>query len=136
MSQPPSDSQVTPEPHDAPETVAASSYRVRVVAPADYFPATAPKAKTGADEAYFVRSLVRAQLRLALMVAGGFVVILVGIALIVAFWPEIRELTLFHIPLSWLVLGVGVYPILMFAAVLFSRGATKNERMYRDLVKR
>ncbi|WP_271395261.1 hypothetical protein [Neomicrococcus lactis] len=124
-----------PSPEDAPQTEAASSYRVRVVAPPDYFPAAPAKSATVAADYYFVQSLVRAQLRLSLMVAVGFIVLLVGIALIVAFWPEIRELRLFHIPLAWVVLGVGVYPILMLAAVLFTRGASKNERLYSDLVK-
>lgn len=124
------------EPQGAPENGAASSYRVRVVAPPDYFPASTTPAKSPAADAYFVQSLVRAQLRLSLMVAAGFIVILVGIALIVAFWPEIRELQLFDVPLSWLILGVGVYPILLFAAALYARGAAKNEKMYRDLVKR
>ena len=110
--------------------------RVRVVAPAGS-PLRSPGPSThGPAGDFYVRALVRSQLRLALSVAFGFLVLLVGLAVLVATWPQIHEIRLATIPLPWLILGVGVYPILMFGAFLFNRAAARNEDRYRDIAGR
>lgn len=111
--------------------------RVRVVAPAEAV--LRPPRRDSADPAadpvgdFYVRSLIRSQLRLALSVALGFLLLLVGLAVLVGTWPQIHESRLATVPLPWLVLGLGVYPIILLGAFLFNRAATRNEDRYRDV---
>jgi O-antigen/teichoic acid export membrane protein len=83
----------------------------------------------------FIRSLVRSQLRLALVVACGFLLILAAFALLLAFGPGMAETKVLGIPLDWLLLGAGVYPVVGLSAWLFTRAAARNEARYRDLVE-
>lgn len=85
--------------------------------------------------AFYVRSLIRSQLRLALSVALGFLLILIGLAVIVWKWPQIHEIRIATVPLPWLLLGVGVYPLIMLAAALYNRAATRNEARYRSIAR-
>ena len=108
--------------------------RVRVTAPAGALPPPRTKAPDPAAN-FYVRSLVRSQLRLALSVALGFLVVLVGLALLLALWPDIHRLRLFTVPLPWIALGIGVYPLLLVTAVLFNRAAARNEARYREIAR-
>ncbi|ALV44721.1 hypothetical protein SAMN04489740_1833 [Arthrobacter alpinus] len=81
-----------------------------------------------------VRSLIRSQLRLAIVVSAGFAASLLLCWGAVRWVPAIAESRLAGIPLPWLVLGVGVYPIIGACAWLYVRAAAKNESAYRDLV--
>jgi hypothetical protein len=81
-----------------------------------------------------VRSLIRSQLRLALVVSAGFMASLLLCWGAVRWVPTIADWRILGIPLPWLVLGVGVYPIIGASAWLYVRAATKNENQYRDLV--
>ncbi|KNH17500.1 membrane protein [Arthrobacter sp. ZBG10] len=81
----------------------------------------------------FVRSLIRSQLRLALVVAGGFLVILAAFPLTLAAVPGLAESRLAGIPFGWLLLGAGIYPVIGLSAWLFVRSAARNEARYRDL---
>ncbi|MEV7660194.1 hypothetical protein [Paenarthrobacter sp. NPDC089316] len=83
----------------------------------------------------FVRSLIRSQLRLALVVACGFLVILAVYATILVYGPGVSETRVFGIPLDWLTLGVGIYPVIGLSAWLYNRAAARNEARYRDLVE-
>ncbi|MBG6083858.1 hypothetical protein [Zhihengliuella flava] len=111
--------------------------RVRVTAPAD-----APTARHAAQrdsssvEDIHVRSLVRSQLRLSLTVALGFLVILVVLAVLVSLWPRIQEMRVATIPWTWLLLGLGVYPLIWSAAALYNRACARNEARYRFLARR
>jgi uncharacterized membrane protein (DUF485 family) len=107
---------------------------VRVTAPAGALPPPRTKAPDPAAS-FYIRSLVRSQLRLALSFALGFLVVLVGLALLLAFWPDIHGLRVFTVPLPWIALGIGVYPLLLVAAVLFNRAAARNEARYREIAR-
>ncbi|WP_426766568.1 hypothetical protein ACP3TD_07725 [Pseudarthrobacter sp. 1G09] len=110
--------------------------RVRVTAPA-----TAARPVTESREAaqesdvgqVFVRSLIRSQLRLALVVAGGFLVILGAFPLLLAVVPGLADTTIAGIPFDWILLGVGIYPVIGLSAWLYTRTAARNEARYRDL---
>nr|WP_205834572.1 hypothetical protein [Arthrobacter sp. SF27] len=82
----------------------------------------------------FIRSLIRSQLRLALVVAGGFGVILAGVPVLMLLFPRINDITVFTVPLPWLLLGVGIYPVILVSAGLYNRAAARNERRFRQLV--
>jgi hypothetical protein len=83
----------------------------------------------------FVRSLIRSQLRLALVVAAGFLLILGAFPLLLTVLPGLSEARIAGIPFDWLLLGVGIYPLIGLSAWLYVRTAARNEARYRDLAK-
>ena len=112
--------------------------RVRVTAPRS--PARpARDTREAAEESevgqVFVRSLIRSQLRLALVVAGGFLLILGAFPLLLAAVPGLAETRVAGVPFDWLLLGAGIYPVIGLSAWLFIRTATRNEARYRDLAE-
>jgi hypothetical protein len=84
----------------------------------------------------YIRSLARAQLRLALLVVGAVVVLLGGLPLLFAVAPSIGTVRLLGIDLPWLLLGVAAYPVMVAVAWFFVRQAEHTEREYTHLVER
>lgn len=74
-----------------------------------------------------LRSLMRAQLKLAGVVLVLLVVTLGSLPLIFNLLPRIRRLHLLGIPLPWLLLGVLVYPVLLGLGWFYVRYAERNE---------
>ena len=83
-----------------------------------------------------VRSLVRAQLGLALRTAAVVVVALGGLPLLFALVPTTRDATALGVPVPWLLLAVLVHPALLLAGWLHVRLAERNERDFVELVER
>jgi hypothetical protein len=83
----------------------------------------------------YVQSLMRAQLRLA-----GYVVLLlagsIGLLPVVFLLLPVDDVHLIGVPLSWLLLGVAVYPLLLALAWWYVRRAEQNEAAFVDLVER
>ena len=115
--------------------------RVRVTAPRQAAKASPSRFAAGEPSEdsdvgkVFVRSLIRSQLRLALVVSCGFLVILAAFALILVYGPGVAETRIAGIPLDWLLLGLGIYPVIGLSAWLYNRAAARNEARYRDLVE-
>ncbi len=86
-----------------------------------------------AESAAAVRRLMRAQLRLALVLGVGFFVLLVVVGLLLTATP-IGALLLAGVPLAWVVPGVGFFPVLLGTAWLFQRRAEANERRWAEVV--
>lgn len=84
----------------------------------------------------YIRSLIRAQLRLALTACAVFGLLLGGLPLLFAFVPEMAAVQVFGVPLSWLLLGVLVYPVLFAGGWFYVRHAERNEREFARLVDR
>ena len=82
----------------------------------------------------FVRSLIHSQLRLAVVVAVGFLLILVAFPLMLGLVPGLAESTIVGLPFDWVLLGAGIYPVIGLSAWLYIRTAARNEARYRDLV--
>ena len=120
--------------------------RVRVTAPRTTTPGSGvlPDARSAADSRdaaeesdagqVFVRSLIRSQLRLAVVVAAGFLLILVAFPLMLGLVPGLAESTIVGLPFDWVLLGAGIYPVIGLSAWLYIRTAARNESRYRDLV--
>ncbi|HKU34756.1 MAG TPA: hypothetical protein VJP90_04325 [Paenarthrobacter sp.] len=116
--------------------------RVRVTAPRQGV-RTAPGKSLYSGEAaeesdagrVFIRSLIRSQLRLALVVGCGFLLILAAFALLLVYGPGVADTRVLGVPLDWLLLGLGIYPVIGLSAWLFTRAAARNEARYRDLVE-
>ena len=112
--------------------------RVRVTAPHSAARPAAPTREAAEESVVgqlFVRSLIRSQLRLALVVAGGFLLILGAFPLLLAAVPGLAETRVAGIPFDWLLLGAGIYPVIGLSAWLFIRTAARNEARYRDLAE-
>ncbi|MDQ0864140.1 hypothetical protein [Arthrobacter globiformis] len=110
--------------------------RVRVTAPRSAArPPAEPResAEESAVGQVFVRSLIRSQLRLALVVAGGFLLILGAFPLLLGAIPGLAQTRIAGIPFDWLLLGAGIYPVTGISAWLYIRSAARNEVRYRDL---
>lgn len=114
--------------------------RVRVTAPQSTtgpgatFPVSQEMAEQSDVGELFVRSLIRSQLRLAVVVATGFLVILVGIPVLFSVFPAIDTWTVATVPVPWLLLGLGIYPLIIGCAFLYVRSAGRIEQRFRDLV--
>jgi hypothetical protein len=83
-----------------------------------------------------VRSLVRAQLLLALKMLALLALLLGGLPLLFAVVPATRDLQVVGLPLPWLLLGVLVHPALVVGGLVYVRLAERNERDFTELVER
>ncbi|WP_349643226.1 hypothetical protein [Arthrobacter sp. zg-Y1143] len=124
----------------APEHADPAPPRIRVTA-AGASPGAAPfPVSRELDEQsevgeLIIGSLIRSQLRLALVVGGGFLLILLGVPVLLAFLPVSADLHIGSIPAPWILLGVGVYPLVIGCGLLYMLSAQRNENRYRDLVE-
>jgi fatty acid desaturase len=79
-----------------------------------------------------IRSLIRGQARIAVLVTTATAVLLGGLATLGAFWPASGRTKL----VPWLVLGVLVYPLLIALAWFAVRQSERNEEAFRDVTTR
>ncbi len=84
--------------------------------------------------AVYMRSLLREQLRLALLVLAVLVLTVGTLPLVFHVWPGLGELRVVGVPVSWLLLGILVYPWLVFLGWRFLRRAEANEQDFAELV--
>jgi len=110
---------------------------VRVTAPRhdrdDRRPASAAASAEADPAALYVRTLIRSQRRLAIVCATAFIVVLVAVPLLFVLMPTLDDATVGGIPVSWIVLGAGLFPVLIAIAALYVRTAARNESRYRSL---
>lgn len=90
--------------------------------------------ETAIGEVY-VRSLVRAQLRLALVVAAVVAVLIGGLPILFVL-ADLESVQVGPLPLPWWVLGAAVYPVLFVIGWVFVVASERNERAFSDLVER
>jgi uncharacterized membrane protein len=112
--------------------------RVRVTAPLSAARPARPSRESAEESEVgqlFVRSLIRTQLRLALVVAGGFLLVLCAFPLLLAAVPGLADTRVAGVPFDWLLLGAGIYPVTGLSAWLYIRSAARNEARYRDLAE-
>lgn len=83
----------------------------------------------------YVRSLIRSQLRLGVVFAVGFVVATALFVIAIALVPELDTTFVAGVPVSWLLLGAGVYPLAITVGGLYVRAASRNEARYRSLTE-
>ncbi|MGN6271838.1 MAG: DUF485 domain-containing protein [Protaetiibacter sp.] len=114
---------------------AAPPPRVRITAPRhDEDTSRPPTGATASDPAaLYIRSLIRSQLRAAIVCAAAFVVVLVGVPLVFTLVPGLDAARVAGIPVSWIVLGAGLFPVLIAIAAIYVRTASRNESRYRSL---
>jgi uncharacterized membrane protein (DUF485 family) len=69
----------------------------------------------------FLHSLMRKQLRLSILCAAAFLLVLLGLPLANYFFPELMATRVFGFTLTWLILGIGFFPAVWVIAWLFIR---------------
>jgi len=117
--------------------------RVRVTSPWTERPRLRPRptatseidAQSEVGEIY-VRTLLRAQLRLAVTI---LVILGLTIGMLPLVFTLVPWLTTQHVlgmPVSWGVLGFGCYPVLVLLAWRYVRRAESNERAFARVVER
>jgi hypothetical protein len=82
-----------------------------------------------------IRSLIRAQLGLALRVLGVVVVLLGGPPLAFAVFPATGRIEIGGVGLPWLLLGVAAFPLLVLLGLVYMRQAERHEREFAELVE-
>ena len=92
-----------------------------------------PGAPVDEADAVYARALMRSQLRLALGTVAGFVLVVVALTLTIALIPEIGQVLVWGLPLSWLLQAYAFYPVILVFALLYVRTAARNEWRYRAL---
>lgn len=114
--------------------------RVRVTAPQRV---TRPRRSTDAEiddqsaiGEIYMRSLVRAQLRLAASVLGVLAVTVGGLPLAFRYLPDVFAWRVLGVPFSWVLLGFAIYPWLALLAWWYVRSAESNERAFTEVVER
>ena len=112
--------------------------RVRVTAPRPGEPIAAPAEHPSIERSdtatVYVRSLIRSQLRLAIICASGFIVSLGMLWAVLAAAPALEAVVIAGAPVSWLLLAFGAYPAILAFAVIFVVASTRNEAGYRSLM--
>lgn len=82
----------------------------------------------------YVRSLLKAQLSLALGIITVLVLTIGALPLLFFLVPDLAGLDVAGLPLTWLVLGVLVYPWLVVLGWAYVRRAERNERHFAEIL--
>ena len=90
--------------------------------------------QTGVGEV-LIRSLIRAQLGLALRVLAVVVVLLGSPPLVFAVFPAAGRVEIGGVGLPWLLLGVAAFPLLVLLGLVYMRQAERHEREFAELVE-
>jgi hypothetical protein len=92
-------------------------------------------AQTGVGDA-FMKSLIRSQLRLALLLLGVLALFVGALPLLFAYAPAVRETEVAGVPLPWVVLGALVYPVLWALGWFYVHQAERIEEDFSESVER
>ncbi len=84
--------------------------------------------------AVYKRSVLREQRRLAVRVLLVLTISVGGLPLLFRAWPGLADERLLGVPIAWILLGVMVYPWLVFLGWSFMRQAEQNESDFEALV--
>jgi putative solute:sodium symporter small subunit len=117
--------------------------RVRVTSPWTERPRLRPRrtptseidAQSDVGEIY-LRTLLRAQLRLGLGVLVTLVLTIGMLPLAFFLVPALTTHQALGMPISWVVLAFGCYPVLVLLAWRYVRRAERNERAFARVVER
>ncbi|MCE6994798.1 DUF485 domain-containing protein [Saccharothrix sp. S26] len=86
--------------------------------------------------AVYMRSLIRTQRRLGLLLCAVVCGSVAALPLVFTFAPDVGAQRLLGLPLPWLLLGFLVFPVFVLAGWFYVRQAERNEREFAELVER
>ncbi len=98
-------------------------------------PASEMEAQSELGEIY-LRTLLRAQLRLGLGVLLALALTVGALPLLFVLVPWLTRAQLLGMPVSWGLLAFGCYPVLVLLAWRYVRLAERNERAFARVVER
>jgi hypothetical protein len=115
--------------------------RVRVTSPRTG--ATRQQRVTGASEIdaqtdigeLYMTSLLRSQLRLAVLVLLALVVLVAALPVLFLLAPGLLDTQVLGMPVPWVLLAFAVYPVLLGLGWVYVRAAERNERDFTDVVE-
>ena len=76
----------------------------------------------------FLKILMRRQLRLSILCAAAFLIGVLGLPLVNYFFPDFMAVRVFGFTLTWLILGIGFFPVVWLIAWLFIRRSIALEQ--------
>lgn len=127
---------MTPPPDNgAPRRVRVTSPRTGAVRQRRLTITSEIDAQTQLGELY-MSSLLRAQLRLATLVLLAVGVLVAGLPLLFRLVPDLVQVHVLGMPLSWVLLAFAVYPFFVLVGWLYVRAAERNERDFADVLER
>src|ERR1044071_3869738 len=80
-----------------------------------------PSEKLDIHSEEFLHSLMRKQLKLSIVCALAFLVVLLGLPLANYFWPEVMATRVFGFTLTWFLLGISFFPAVWIISWFFIR---------------
>ncbi|MEU5694637.1 DUF485 domain-containing protein [Actinosynnema sp. NPDC020468] len=86
--------------------------------------------------AVYMRSLIRTQRRLGLLLCAVVCGSVAALPLVFTLAPGVAAQKLLGLQLPWLLLGVVVFPVLVAAGWFYVRQAERSEQEFADLVER
>jgi uncharacterized membrane protein len=86
--------------------------------------------------AVYMRSLLTVQLRQAMLVIGVMLLALAALPLVFAWQPALADIRIATVPLPWLLIGAGSYPLLSLGALWLVRAADRAERDFGEMLDR
>jgi uncharacterized membrane protein (DUF485 family) len=82
----------------------------------------------------FLHSLMRKQLRLSILCAASFLLVLLGLPLANYFLPDLMATRVLGFTLTWLILGIGFFPAVWLIAWIFiKRSIALEEAEIREV---
>lgn len=83
--------------------------------------------------AIYLGTLIRAQLRLGISCAAGFLATITVLAVAIATTAPLHDTLVFGVPWSWALQAYAFYPVVVGFATLYVVAARRNERRFRQL---
>jgi hypothetical protein len=129
-----------PPAEDEPSTADRKPRRKRVVLNDSRNPVTVVRVITELEEQTsvgeaLVRNLVRAQLKMALLLASLTALAFGSLPLAFYLSPTFGDTSVFGVRLPWLILGVLPFPVLFAIGLLYNRLAEGHEKDFVNMVE-
>lgn len=126
---------MTPEPPPT-QRVVVTSPRTGAPRPRRPYPASREITEQSQLGALYMRSLIRTQRTLGLLVVGLVAGGLATLPLVFTFAPSVSRVEVLGIGLPWMLLGAVVFPVFVLAGWFYVRQAERSERQFAELVER
>ena len=118
------------------QRVVVTSPRTGAPRPRRPYPASREITEQSQLGALYMRSLIRTQRTLGLLVVGLVAGGLATLPLVFKFAPTVSQAEVLGIGLPWVLLGAVVFPVFVLAGWFYVRQAERSERQFAELVER
>lgn len=84
----------------------------------------------------YMRSLIRSQLRLAMLTLLALALTVGALPLVLTVFPGLTDVHVIGMPLPWVILGFAVYPWFVLLAWRYVRASERQESAFTQVVER